>query len=231
MAGSLGQHAVGTSFSTSSLVVGPINTATTGSTFVVTVNAYSGGVALSGVTDNMGNTYVEKGTGITLGSGLYQTFICENGAGGSGHQVTATFGGNNSPSVLFFELLGLTTTPYDTGAFAQGTDTVSPFTVTSNTLAQADSIAIALIGSDTGSNPATFAENSGFTIIDQASNGSQYWCSAAAYLVVSATTALTPSWTFTTGTGNAGLKIMAFAAAGGGSSIAVKRYLDRQRRR
>lgn len=187
------------------------NSAATGSTFVAFA-IFNG--TFTSIADTFGNTWVQAGTaqsGIGITSRLYYV---ANGAGGSSHVVTFTASG--TAQVTFMEITGAEVASYDLGALAAATDAASPFTVTSGTLAQAAELAVAVLVGDSGSNPATIAESTGFTVVDQDLNGAATWSNGVYSKIVAATTALTPSFT-QSGSGSVMLKIIAFkeAAAGG----------------
>src|SRR5690606_7955945 len=79
-------------------------TQATGSTFVVSVS-HNGGASLV-VTDNYDNTYtlISEAAGSNFRS---EVFVCENGVGGSDHQVTATWDvTGNGATVTFLEVTG-----------------------------------------------------------------------------------------------------------------------------
>ncbi|OUM01663.1 hypothetical protein A8M77_15430 [Variovorax sp. JS1663] len=169
------------------------------------------------ISDNKGNTYTQIGTTRTSASGAQiRRYRCENITGGSGHTVTATWGSSSDATVHVLELAGVAAASLDSAASAQTDDNNPPWTVTSGTLAQADSIAIAMTGTAfTG----TWSESSGFTVQTQEGNNSLYWTGCAASRVVSATTALTPSFTISGGGSDCAVAIDVFKAAAAGSGI------------
>jgi hypothetical protein len=207
VANSISAHGAGVT----TLTTGAITSAASGNTFVVTNSSEAGRAQTP--SDSKSNTYTilgtEQASGSGGGGGWWRK---ENGVGGASHTFTVTWNAASNPTILAAELAGVTTTSTDTGSAAQISDNASPFTVTSGTFAQADEIVLCHIQSDSGSNPATFAESTGFTIFVKDEDGSLYWASALGYKVISATTALTPSWT-TTGAADCPLHICGFRAS------------------
>lgn len=191
-------------------------TSTAGNTIWVGVSDASGQGSLT-ISDNKGNTYTQIGTTQTNASGSQlRRYYCANIAGGSGHTVTATWGSNSDAVVAVLELAGVQSSPLDVSS--QGADANPPWTTTTPTLSQADSVAVSMAS---GATNGTWSESSGFTIDQQEGNSSLYWTAAAGSRVVSATTALTPSWTISGGGSDASVSCDVFkAAAAGGNSVA-----------
>lgn len=204
----LGGHNVGSGSGTA-ITTASTTTAASASTFVIGVHA---GVSPSSVSDNKGNTYTRVGGSSqdATAASVINFYYVQNGAGGAGHTATANFGSSDDASVFLLEITGAATASFDQTARVR--DTASPFTVTSPTLSQADEMIVCLIGTQSGSNPATYSESTGFTIADQSTNGVAVWTAALAYKVVSSTTAITPSFTCTGGT-DAGLILCTFKKA------------------
>jgi hypothetical protein len=188
-------------------------TSTAGNTIWLSVSDQSGTGALT-VGDNKGNVYGQIGTTQTGGTSGAQLrrYYCANIAGGAGHTVTVTWPGASDAVVCVLELAGVTTTPLDQSAQAQ--DSASPWTVTSPTLTQADEIAVTAVSGAWGG---TWSESSGFTINQSEGNDALYWTSAAGSKVVSATTALTPSWSITGGGTWSAVSIDTFKASAAAS--------------
>lgn len=192
-------------------------TSTAGNTIWVGVSDASGQGSLA-ISDNKGNTYTQIATTRTSASGAQiRRYYCANIAGGSGHTVTATWGSNSDATVHVLELAGVATASLDSAASAQTDDNNPPWTVTSGTLAQADSIAIAMTGTAFNG---TWSESSGFTVQTQEGDNNLYWTGCAASRAVAATTALTPSFTISGGGSDCAVAIDVFkASAGGGTSL------------
>lgn len=191
-------------------------TSTSGNTIWVGVSDASGQGSLT-ISDNKGNTYTQLGTTRTSASGAQaRRYYCANITGGSGHTVTATWGSNSDATVHVMELAGVATASLDSAAAAQIDDSNPPWTVTSGTLAQADSIAVALTATAFNG---TWSESSGFTIQTQEGDNNLYWTGCAASKVVSATTALTPSFTISGGGSDCAVTIDVFKASAGGGDV------------
>jgi hypothetical protein len=190
-------------------------TSTAGGTIWVGVSDASGQGSLT-ISDNKGNSYTQIGTTRTSASGAQiRRYYCANIAGGAGHTVTATWGSNSDATVHVLELAGVATASLDSAASAQADDNNPPWTVTSGTLAQADSIAVAMTGTAFNG---TWSESSGFTVQTQEGDNNLYWTGCAASRVVAATTALTPSFTISGGGSDCAVAIDVFKASAGGTS-------------
>jgi len=190
-------------------------TSTAGNTIWVGVSDASGQGSLT-ISDNKGNTYTQIGTTRTSASGAQgRRYYCANIAGGAGHTVTATWGSNSDATVHVMELAGVATASLDSAASAQADDNNPPWTVTSGTLAQADSIAVALTATAFNG---TWSESSGFTVQTQEGDNNLYWTGCAASRVVAATTALTPSFTISGGGSDCAVTIDVFKASAGGTA-------------
>ncbi|MBT2300375.1 hypothetical protein J7E70_07845 [Variovorax paradoxus] len=193
-------------------------TSTAGSTIWVGVSDASGQGSLT-ISDNKGNTYTQIGTTRTSASGAQiRRYYCANIAGGSGHTVTATWGSNSDATVHVMELAGVATASLDSAASAQADDNNPPWTVTSGTLAQADSIAVAMTGTAFSG---TWSESSGFTVQTQEGDNGLYWTGCAASRVVAATTAITPSFTISGGGSDCAVAIDVFKASAGGGDVSA----------
>jgi hypothetical protein len=193
-------------------------TSTAGGTIWVGVSDASGQGSLT-ISDNKGNTYTQIGTTRTSASGAQiRRYYCANIAGGAGHTVTATWGSNSDATVHVLELAGVDTASLDSAASAQADDSNPPWTVTSGTLAQADSIAVAMTGTAFNG---TWSESSGFTVQTQEGDNNLYWTGCAASRVVAATTALTPSFTISGGGSDCAVAIDVFKASAGGGGASI----------
>jgi len=185
--------------------------AASGSTFVVFCQADA---TPNTPTDNKGNTYTAVTTAVTNSSIVSRMYYCQNGTGGSGHTWTFTTPFSADLSMYVLEILGgLTTGILD--AVNQVLDSSSPFTVTSAATTQAAELAVAAMSGNSGTNPATHAESTGYTIRSEVTTGGPNWTGAIASKVLSATGAQTPSFTENGGT-TAGVHIATFKEASGG---------------
>lgn len=205
-------------------VSGPLvsgaGTTTTGSTFIVCLS-FDNGVTVSSVTDSKSNTYTLIGSaqvsaGVTHKKALYR---CENGTGGASHTATAAFSGDPAGTIYLVEVTGAATASFD--QTAQGTDTESPYTLTLPTLSQADEVIVTLFGTQSGGTLSYASSNT--TLIGTESNGDAYWSSCVSKVVVSSTSAFSPS--FTGGNIDTALIAGTFKATGGGGGGASQRNL------
>lgn len=196
----VGQHTLA---SGTSPTTGAVTTQVSGSTFiifVVTDNSNTIGTP----TDSKSNSYTAIGSEQSYGTiapEKCRMFYKENGTGGSGH--TASSGAGAFTTIFFLEITGAATSSFDSGSVAQAIDTASPYTVTSNTLAQAAELVVVCIGNDSIIGGTDFSESSGFIIQDEEQDGTLGSTGAIATKIVSATTALTPSFTIAVGNGDA----------------------------
>lgn len=192
-------------------------TTVTGDTLVVQVDDPNTSIT---VEDNKGNTFTENGSSqeATPNINRIRHFRCENANGGASHTVTVKWtSGSGDPSIFFLALSGCATSSYDSGSLANATDGSSPFTVTSGTLAQADSIVIGGICSGETSHT-SYSNSSGFTREQEETNDGSFWPGAIFSKVVSATTGVALSVT-NSGAANTALKIAAYKAAAAGGNF------------
>lgn len=181
-------------------------TQASGSACFVMVNHASGNTA-NAPTDNMGNTYIALGTNPqSTSSYRLDVFYDATCAGGAGHTVSCTLTAAAEVSCIWREVKGVTAV--DTAAVNATTDdSSSPFTVTSGTLAQANSIVLLFFGSNSGDNPATITEATFTQDADsRILNGALYWTGGLLWKTVASTTGVAASVTQTGGS-NGSLKI------------------------
>jgi hypothetical protein len=195
--------------------------AATGSTFIQRV-ACDPGITVTCPPDSKGNAYTRVGTQQTaLLTGLH-VFKCENGVGGAGHYGGFAFSAGTYPGMDFTEWADSgKTLQVDAGSLAQGTDTATPYTLTSGTFDAADTIAVLCMACDTSGVPISYPESTGFTQISSEPNNTDYYGGAIYYKALSGTGALTASITYTPGAGNAAA-MMVFglkSVSAGGSGI------------
>lgn len=159
-----------------------INTQSTGSSFIVVVSGE--GSAVTGVTDNKGNTYSPLGTAWadTINSFQFRgrAFICLNGAGGTGH--TFTQAGASFPTIYVAEIKSTSALSIENQDFATAaTATSAPVNLGSAT-ASASSIALGLFAGTGISATVTYSFSNGYTEI--VSEGSvNYWNGGICYLI------------------------------------------------
>jgi hypothetical protein len=194
----VGVHGKGTGAS-GSATTNSVTSAASGSTFVVFCQ-FTPGQTFTSITDSKSNSYTQIGTEEANGGLVGRLYYTANGTGGSGHTASCATSASDL-AVYLLEITGAQAASLDSGSVNDIFDNTSPFTVTSGTLAQAAELVVAAIGTDSGSNPATLAESSGFTIQEKLEDGTTVWPGGIATKIVSATTALTPSFTQTGATG------------------------------
>lgn len=175
------------------------------------------------LTDNHSNTYnrlvpIENGTGSAVAQ-----FYAKNSVGTGTFTMTATFGAGAPGGECFvYEAAGPdTTAPFTTGESNTHTGSgTAPTTGATPTLSNATSILFALVANDfSGSDTATMTAGTGWTM--DATNGRDiqaqtFFSCGFAYQIVSSTAAVTGS--FTTSTGNYAACIVAYGAAGTGTT-------------
>lgn len=205
-----------------------------GSSFALCVS-WDGSTTISGtITDSKGNTYTAVGTpqgDWTSTWGVLQWFYCQGGTGGTSHSVTVNFAGSAFATADLYEVTSANGAPvYDSAAFAQLQDAASPYTVTTGTLTNATSVVLAACAANRGANGAYSTSN--FTLLSQEPTVSSYWTHGVGKLVVSATTAVTPSFTVLNRSETAAMAVISFyEPAGGGSTQAPRSaYMHRLRR-
>lgn len=216
MAIGVGATSKGRSASTASQATGGVTTAVSGSTFYVSFEWDTAN--FSSISDSKGNAYTIIDTELTVsGTQKQRVYYCQNGVGGATHSVTVNLSGAAPISVFFLEITGGATT----GVLDQhnrANDAATPFASPSVTTLQAAEILVSSLTSDTGSNPGTIAESTGFTVQAGASetNGASFYVGGIATRIVAAIASYASSFTCT-GTTISGVAIATFkeAAAGG----------------
>lgn len=219
MAITVGLTAKGSTAGATSVTTNSVTTAASGSTFYIAL-VYDG-ASFTSVTDSKGNTYTQMGTetGINASNAKCRTYRCENGVGGSGHTFTVTTA-SGFITVVAIELLGSTVVSEGTPALVQ--DNASPYASPSITTGVTNCMLVSTIFGDSGSNPATANESTGFSLAAQEADGSQFWI--AAVFTRSVASAGTYNSSFTqTGTTNSVVSIAAFKETGAGSPVATHR--------
>jgi hypothetical protein len=201
MAIGIGQKDKKTTTAGTSVVLAPTGSTITGSTFIVGVHCRIS-TTVSTPTDNKGNTYVQTGT--TLNNGFAQAlqFRCENGTGGSSHQITVSTSSSVEIVAMFMEVTGAASASLD--KTAQANPTASPFkSGATATTAQANELLVGFFCGDSGSNPATHAVSGStpaagsWTIQVDETDGSTLWPACLATAIVSATGAYEAGFTET----------------------------------
>lgn len=211
MAIAVGATSKGRNASATSVASAGVATQATGSTFVVGV-IWATGASFTSFVDNKSNTYTQIGVDreVTAADGTHcRWYRCENGAGGAGHTATLTISAAVALSVFFLEITGAATASFDQQN--SQTDAASPFTSASITTTQAAEMLVSYIVGNSGSNPATNAESTGFTIQAGAeeTNGASFWTGCIATRIVAATGTYNSSFT-ETGSTSAAVFIASF---------------------
>jgi hypothetical protein len=88
------------------------------------------------------NTITGKTIQVANGSGSDFSSLTDNGSGNTGHTFNADFSPSDYLSMTAIEITGVLAASLDTGSVANGSDTTSPYTISSNTFAQADELVI-----------------------------------------------------------------------------------------
>lgn len=195
---SKGATAAGTSQAT-----GSVTTQATGS-LLIAGELFQSTATFSSIADSKSNAYTQLGTeqNFATGNGRARLYYKENAAGGASHTATFTNVGSAAITDFFGEFTGALTAGALDGTVQQVNDSASPFTL-AITPSAGNRLLVALFGGDSGSNPATHAESSGFTIISNAdeTNGASFWTGCLAYRIVvgDGTTVFTASFTETGG--------------------------------
>lgn len=195
----IGNHAQGKSVNSAAISVDtPVDTAVSGSVFVVSCS-YPSGSTFNSVTDNFSNTYVTAGAELTgtsgMGSRKTRVLYCNGGCtGGSSHTWTCNLTGSGNVGILAVELKNAIASNVLDQA-TQNTDTSSPFT-SSITTTVANAGIVTVVWGDSGTTPATHAENgiSGSTVVESITD-TQWWTGAMAVKIVSSISTYAPSWT------------------------------------
>lgn len=220
MAIAVGQTTKGRSGSAATIATTGVATAASGSTFVIGV-AWSGAPTFTSLVDSKSNTYTQLGA-LELdpdgGGSKSRYYYCQNGTGGAAHTATLTISGANSLEILFLEITGAATASFDLGNGNQ--DTATPYTSPSILTTQAAEMLVALWFGNSGSNPATHAESTGFTVQAGAeeTNGASFWTGCLATRIVASTASYNASFT-ETGSSRGVVYIAGFKEAAGGAVV------------
>ena len=195
----------------SAALIGARGTSTT-ATVVTTAGASTGGAKSTGhvtisfdpgttitsVTDNKSNTWVLIGSVVT-GGGKLARYKCEGMTGGASHAVTVVFSAAAFAVCHFVEIIGSGgAITHDAAASVSTTNTQSAvgatYTITSNALAQANSLVICGAELNGGGTAGAY----GFTpqtLLSQEPDVTSFWTSGIGSQNVAATTAVTANIT------------------------------------
>lgn len=222
---SVGVSAIIAGSGVTSRTTGGVNTQATKSTFIIGAWGFRETKTVDSVTDNQGNTYTEIGTAQLWSSGTRQLrwWRCEDGVGGTGHTATVTISASDELIVCFLELKSDAT--YPTLEDDDGTvDTSSPYDSPSITTSGTDRLLVSQAACNSGSNPVTVAESTGFTIQVSETNGSLYWAGAIATDTAATAGSYNSSWTFS-GASSTGVQIAAFREAAAAGTLGALAWI------
>lgn len=158
------------------------------------------------------------------GLGKIAAYVCENATGGASVTATANFSAAAFPTAHLIKCTGVATSSYDSASLGSALDATSPYTVTSGTFAQANNVVIAALETNWGTTGAYASSN--FTLLSSEPDVANFWTSAVGKLVVTATTAVTPSFTRTNDAGgNSRVIVFGIKESVGGGGAANQRAL------
>jgi hypothetical protein len=179
----IGAHASNAATSNTVLATPARTTQTAGSSFWGAQFTLNGDTTRS-VADSKSNGYTQIGSAVNgnAGSTTLRQYYKENGVGGSGHTFTSTSNQGIGPSVFFCEIVGAKLVGV-LHTSNQGQDSTSPYgDAITVTLTKPGLILALLLGSAEGT--ATHAEVNGFTIIEDVTDGANFWTGCLAYKIV-----------------------------------------------
>ena len=213
-----GLYAQGNTGGTNQAVASLGTTQVSGSRIIMAVESGS----VSSVTDSKGNSYSrqksQSGSGFTLDTWL----SAEGTAGGASHTVTINFSSSGNRLCHVQEICNAGAVDVN----PSGTDSSSPWTLASGTLAEAYELLITHVGNDGTSNPTTFSESFGFTKYGEVTNGATYYPNSLWGYIAPDTSSVTPSFTAGSGTNAAlitvGIKSPAMVSFGGAVSLRLR---------
>lgn len=177
------------------------------------------------ITDNAGNNTALAsslvGAEIDDNSGGLKTriMLLPNGLGRSGHIFTGTMSGAGVLSLFSGEFATTNGNGVTLDQSNQGNPVASPFGSGNIVTTIPIEVLLSLIGGNSGSNPATHAESTGFSLLTNAEelNGSANWTGCLASRVVSSTGTYAASWT-ESGCSRSGVHIFSVSEAAGGAA-------------
>lgn len=195
MAIAVGATSKGRTASAATIATAGVTTQVSGSTFVMGM-VWSTAATFSTLVDSKGNTYTQVGTELTSAAVPHARFYyCENGIGGASHTGTITISGAATIDIFFLEITGAAVASFDLGN--RQSDGASPYTSPGILTTQAAEMLVSFLAADSGSNPATHAESTGFIIQSGAeeTNGASFWTGCLATRIVAATGTYNSSFT------------------------------------
>jgi hypothetical protein len=221
------------SSNTPTALTGSLNTAATGSYFVVVVRAYS--PSANTITDTFSNTWTLLGS---IANGSTTTYVYLGAAsgggpaaGGSTHRPTISKATGDTAAVSFFEVTGAASSSVQDGTLASVLDSSSPFNQTITTTNATD-LVIGIGASNSAANPTTYTPGTGFTLASSSSftNGTNVDTIGVMSQRVTSTGTYGPNFTTSSGT-NAAVLTFALKESASGPSVAVLISTNRHRRR
>jgi hypothetical protein len=204
----LGAHTTAHSASTSgnsTVTTTPITTVAGGALYAACA---FGGAQTVTCTDSKGNTWHAA---VQASTSRGKLFICEDPTSvGAGHTVTFGFAGNEPASIFFGQFTG--TAPACLDQSGTSLDDSEPLTCSlAGATAQADEVVISFIA--TGRDAPNYVEGSGLTLIDEQTDGGNYWTGAIGYRIVSAIGTYSASWTTGSSGGSAAQMMVSLKGA------------------
>ncbi len=164
-----------------------------GNTIIVTVWTWNDNLSGDTVSDNYGNTYTRDVSSWNTSAGAFGTAIFHATVVATG--ATFTLSTSNGAHVITgIEMAGLASPALDTTASNFGS-TASGTTGSTGTLAQADEIAIVVATQEFIDGTESIGIPTGFTLIQRETDNNGSQAGVSSYQIVSATTALNPSFT------------------------------------
>jgi len=198
-----------------------LGTSVAGQSIYVAVFGFGAAFNLTAVTDSKGNTYTRDKVVGAAGVPNCAIYSCDQITNaGASHTVTVTQSAIAGKCIGAFLVSGSSAAPsFDKDANASSAS--SPMvTGTTATLSQADELVIA-VGSiaDTGSN-GTLTETGGYTLVGENENVLDL-IGSIVYKIVTATTAVSCSWTWSAGMSDSRACIATYKADLGGAGLDV----------
>lgn len=221
----------GTSSGSSATTTAGTSTGGSGSIFLIFCS-FDPSTTVSTVADSKSNTYSALGAQVT-GQGRIRAYKCEGGTGGSSHTATVTFSGTAYPTVHLIEVTGAATSSPQDVYVTSNSDSTTPWTLASGTLAQAAEVLLYMLEQNSGTS-GNYSVSGGIgSMLSQEPDVDNLWTSAVSKYVSSATTSQTQSWTRTNSANAAsaqlvvsfkeaaaaGLVVNPFRGRGGGAAI------------
>lgn len=164
-----------------------------GNTIIVTVWTWNDNLSGDTVSDNYGNTYTRDVSSWNTSAGAFGTAVFRATVVATGASFTLSTS-NSAHVITGIEMAGLASPALDTTAGNFGS-TASGTTGSTGTLAQADEIAIVVATQEFIDGTESIGIPTGFTLIQRETDNNGSQAGVSSYQIVSATTALNPSFT------------------------------------